>query len=257
MLSLALLVASFLATVPTAPADTIHLRVGSPEVDLSGMTAHDARVTVERLVEGVWQPVVEWTNHLSVGDSAGRKVHRWITRGLRPGDTDQPAAWELYQTFDARSIAPLALRRTSSDGSELILTYDGPRVRGTQRAGADAPFTPVDLQLSAAAFPAAASDLVPMALPLRRGLVLVAPVWQFGMRDVETRIFDVVDQRPTTVAGQEWNTWVVEERALRGGPPVFLATWYVVNEPPYMVYAEVITAGGARQRMTEVLLPRP
>jgi hypothetical protein len=239
-----------------AASDTLRLGVGSPEVDLSRMVPHDARVTVERLVGDVWEPVVEWTNHLKVGDSAGRAVHRWTTIGRRPGASGQPATWELYQTFDARSIAPLGLRRGSSEGTDLQLVFDGRHVRGTRKAG-DGAITPVSLELTRAAFPAAASDLVPMAVRLSKGLVIDVPVWQPGMPDVETRVFDVVDRRDMTVAGRSWNAWVVEERAVRAGSPVFIGTWYIVDEPPYMIYAEVVGPGGVKQRMTEVPLERP
>lgn len=256
MLPLATLVcaaAAALGAPAPAPSDTLRLEVGAREIDLSGMLPHDARVIVERLVDGTWQPIAEWTNHLTVGDSAGRRVHRWITRGRRPGTAAGPAAWELFQTFDARSIAPLALRRTTSEGVEVVVTFDGPRVRGSRRDGAGA-VTPLDLRLSRAAYPAAASDLVPMGLPLRPGLVLTAPVWQLGMSDAETRVFTVIDRRPTPVAGRTWDAWAVEEHALRDGRAVLIGTWYLVEEPPYMVYAEVVGPGGARQRMTEVLI---
>jgi hypothetical protein len=168
----------------------------------------------------------------------------------------QPATWEMYQTFDATSIAPLSLRRGSSEGVDLQLVYEGRQVRGTRKVGAGAA-TPVAVELSRAAFPAAASDLVPMVVQLRKGLVIEAPVWQFGMPDVETRLFDVVDRREMTVAGTAWNSWVVEDRAVRDRAVVFIGTWYIVDEPPYMIYAEVVGPGGVRQRMTEVPLERP
>jgi hypothetical protein len=237
----------------TAP-DTLRLEVGSPEVDLGSMRPHEARVQVERLAGESWQPVVEWTNRLEVGDSGGRAVHRWTTIGRRPAASSGPSAWELYQTFDRTSIAPLGLYRTGSDGVEVRLTIEGPLIRGTRRAAAGAPSSPVDITLSRAAFPAAASDLVPMGVRLRPGLVMTAPVWQMGMPDAETRVFDVVGRRELPVAGKTWNTWVVEERALRGRGVVFIGTWYLVEEPPYMVYAEVVGPGGSKQRMTEVLV---
>jgi hypothetical protein len=235
-------------------ADTLRIEVGSPELDLGNMKPHLARVVVERLVGDSWRTVAEWTNLLEVGDSAGRRVHRWTTRGRRPAADGPAPTWELFQTFDARSIAPLGLRRTSSAGLEVRLTFEGRRVRGTRRPSADGASVPVDIELARPAFPAAASDLVPMGVSLRDGLVLTAPVWQLGMPEVETRIFTVLGRGPLPVAGTTWAAWAVEERAVRGGSVVFIATWYIVEEPPYMVYAEVETADGAKQRMTEVLV---
>ena len=247
--------AGFLAltlALASAGADTLRLEVGSPEVDLSSMKPHSAKVLVERFVDGAWQRVTEWTNQLKVGDSAGRPVHRWTTIGSRPLPNGGTATWTLEQTFDKASIRPLGLWRTTSDGNEVRLTFDGSKVRGTRRVGPDGAVTPVEVQLSRAAYPAGASDLVPMGVKLKEGLVMTAPVWQMGMPDAETRIFTVVARRPTPVAGKTWNAWVVEERAVRGSTQVFIGTWYVVDEIPYMIYAAVVGPDGGKQRMTEV-----
>jgi hypothetical protein len=116
---------------------------------------------------------------------------------------------------------------------------------------------PIDFTLSRPAVPAAASDLVPMGVRLQKGMVLTAPVWQLGMPDAEARAFDVVDRRELAVAGKTWNTWVVEERALRDAGTVFIGTWYLVEEPPYMAYAEVVGPNGSKQRMTETAVESP
>lgn len=246
----------FVIAALAAGTDTLRLTVGSPEVDLSGMLPHVARVTVERLIDGEWQSVVQWTNTLEVADSRARPVHRWTTIGQRAASTNQPPTWELYQTFDAKSIAPLGLRRTLAGGGSLQLAFGGPRIHGTQRAG-DGTETPVNIELSQAAFPASASDLVPMAVRLEEGMVMTAPVWQFGMPDAETRVFTVLGKRDVTVEGTTWNAWAVEERAVRNGGLTFIGTWYIVEEPPYMVYAEVVGPGGVQQRMSEVLVENP
>lgn len=253
--ALAALLAAPLAPAPPA-ADTLRLEVGSPAVNLSRMRPHEAKVVVEQLQNGEWRPVTEWTNRLEVGDSAGRPVHRWTTIGTRPLPGGGTATWHLYQTFDAATIAPLGLRRTSSDGNEAALVFDGPRVRGTRKA-ANGTVTPIEVTLSRAAYPAAASDLVPMGVALRDGLVMTVPVWQAGMPDAETRVFTVLGRRDLTVAGTRWNAWAVEERAQRAAGTVFIGTWYIVEEPPYMVYAEVEGPNGSRQRMTEVLVGSP
>lgn len=43
---------------------------------------HAARVRV-RVGEGDGRLTAEWTNELTHGDSAGRAVHRWVTKGTR------------------------------------------------------------------------------------------------------------------------------------------------------------------------------
>lgn len=234
--------------------DTLRLEVGSAAVNLDGMLPHEAKVTVERLVDGTWRPVVEWTNRLQVGDSAGIAVHRWTTIGTRPLPSGGTATWQLDQTFERRSIGLLGFRSTTSDGNETSYTPTGTGIAGTRRIGASGTRTPLEVKLSRRAFPAAASDLVPMGVALEVGLVMTLPVWQLGMPDVETRIFTVTDRRTTKVAGKDWKTWVVEERAVRDGAHVFLGTWYIADDPPYMVYAETVGPNGARQRMTEVLV---
>ena len=61
--------------------DTVRLEVGAKELDGRVYAPHAARVRVwigpgEGRVRG------EWTNVLTHGDSAGRKVHRWVTTGV-------------------------------------------------------------------------------------------------------------------------------------------------------------------------------
>ena len=74
-------------------SDTLRLRVGSPEVDGRVFPNHLAR------------------NRTYIGKGAG-------------------ATFELVQTYDARSLAPLTYHRWSSDGSSLRLRIEGTRIRG-------------------------------------------------------------------------------------------------------------------------------
>jgi hypothetical protein len=198
------------------------------------------------------EPTVSWTNELTVGDSAGRQVMRWVTRGGPVSDSTRPA-WELRQTYDARTLAPLAWERTAGNGAYLRLRVDGLRVHGVRRGpGTDATEESVDMTLDRLGFVASASDLVPMAVGLRDGVVMTAPVWGPNMTAPEVRVFAVLGQQPVMVEGTEVIAWKVEERVHATG--TLVANWYLTEQSPYMVYAEVMLASGQVQRMTGVAL---
>jgi hypothetical protein len=57
------------------------------------------------------------------------------------------------------------------------------------------------------------------------------------------------------VEGSEVNAWKVEER--RHADRSLLATWYLTETSPYMVYGEVPLPNGEVRRMTEVAIPSP
>ena len=60
-------------------SDTIRIEVGSKEVNGRVYLPHAARVRVR--VGGPDSPITsEWTNELTLGDSAGRPVMRWVTK---------------------------------------------------------------------------------------------------------------------------------------------------------------------------------
>ncbi|MFN2567744.1 MAG: hypothetical protein ABR499_22345 [Gemmatimonadaceae bacterium] len=235
-------------------ADTVRLEVGSPEVDGRVYAPHAARVRV-RVGEGEGRVVAEWTNELTVGDSAGRPVHRWITRGTRFSPAGDTVRWEIRQTYDAVTLAPYGYAATSSTGGFTRLTLDGRRVRGTRRAPGDTADRPVDLTLDRPGFVASASDLVPLAAGLKEGKVMTAPVWGPAMTASELRVFTVVGRGPVTVEGTEVTAWKVEE--WRHADRKLLATWYLTESSPYMVYGEVILPNGQVQRMSEVAIPAP
>ena len=48
---------------------------------------------------------------------------------------------------------------------------------------------------------------------------------------------------------------LVEERKQADGK--LLATWYLLDKSPYMVYGEVPLPDGSMQRMTEIEIPMP
>lgn len=242
-----------LAGASAAPAaDTLWLRVGSPEVRNSRFAPHAARVRV-RVGEGEGRLVSEWTNELTVGDSAGRRVHRWVTLGTQYPANGDPVTWDLRQTFDAETMAPLSYVNRASTGSVVTLHIDGTRVTGTRRGPGDALPVALDVTLDQPGFMAGASDLVPLAVGLVKGSVMVAPLWAPSMTRAELRVFTVIDRVPVTVEGTAMTAWKVSEH--RYHDREWLADWYLVDEIPYMVYGEARQADGQIRRMSEVAIP--
>ena len=234
-----------------ASADTLRLRVGSAEVKGAVYPPHYARNRVYRGPEGS-PPVTSWTNELTLADSAGRRVMRWVTRGARTTPAGDSVRWELLQTYDANTLAPYAYSLTSTDGAFTRLTIDGSRVRGTRRTAADPTPQPVDLTLDQAAFIASASDLVPLAAGLCPGRVMTAPMWSPGMANAEVRVFTVLGRERVQVEGEWVESWKVDERRERDG--TLVATWYLTEQSPYMVFAEIPLPNGQVQRITGVSL---
>ena len=245
------------ATISSSAAapspDTLRLEVGSPLVRGDVYAPHAARVTVR--VGAPDGPIrAQWTNELSLGDSAGRRVMRWITRGTQTPPDGSRTTWEIFQTYDAMTLAPYAYHARSSTGGETRLTIDGRRVRGTKHSPASG-MTEVDLTLDQPGFIASASDLVPLAVGLRKGSVMTAPLWGPSMQQSEMRVFTVVDEVPVLVEGTTVRAWKVDEHRQADGK--LLATWYLTTASPYMVYGEVPLADGQVQYMSEVEIPAP
>ncbi len=236
------------------PSDTIRLYVGSKQVDGRVYAPHAARVRVW-VGPGEGRMRAEWTNVLSLGDSAGRTVQRWVTTGRPVTPAGDTVRWELRQTYDAQTLAPLGITRTSSTGATSSLRIDGRHVRGTRRAKADAPVEQLDYMIDQPGFVASASDLVPAAVRLDSGVAMIAPVWQPGSTTSELRVFTVLGKASVDVEGTMVTAWKVEER--RRSDKVLLATWYLLDRSPYMVYGEVPLPDGSVQRMTEVEIPMP
>jgi hypothetical protein len=226
--------------------DTLRLEVGSPEIDGRVFPSHSARNRV--YLELGAAPVGTWTNDLSVGDSAGVPVHRWVSRGVQLGPEGAGTSWELVQTYDARTLAPLTYSRWSSDGSSTRFRIEGTRVRGVQQIPGEATPRTIDRTIDRPGFFAGASDLVPMAVQMRPGLVITAPVWSPGMEATEVRVFSVLGEEPVRVEGASFTAWKVEERVERTG--ALLATWYLTLSSPFMVLGEVVLPDGRTQRIT-------
>jgi hypothetical protein len=236
----------------TLAADTIRLEVGAKQVNGRVYAPHAARVRVR--VGGVDSPITaEWTNELTLGDSGGRPVMRWVTKGTRQAPTGGTMNWEIRQTYDAVTLAPYGYHSTSSLGSFIQLTLNGTSVRGTKRVPGDSTIQPVDVTLDRAGFVASASDLLPAAVGFKEGLVIVAPFWGPAMTKSEMRIFSVIGKTPMKVEGTDLLPWKVEERRQSDGK--LLATWYLLDTSPYMVYGEVPLPNGQTQIMSEVAIP--
>jgi len=240
------------APLTSPPADTIRLEVGAKQVNGRVYAPHAARVRVR--VGADDSPITaEWTNELTLGDSGGRPVMRWITKGTRQAPAGGTMTWEIRQTYDAVTLAPYGYHSSSSLGGFIQLTLDGTRVRGTKRVPGDSTVQPVDVTLDRPGFVASASDLLPAAVGFKEGLVILAPFWGPAMTKAEMRVFTVIGKTRMKVEGSDLNPWKVEERRQSDG--MLLATWYLLDTSPYMVYGEVPLPNGQTQRMSEVAIP--
>jgi hypothetical protein len=243
-----------IASAPTPEPDTLRVQVGSREVDGRVYAPHAAKVRVY-VGPGQGRMRAEWTNVLTLGDSAGRRVMRWVTTGTQYPLNAAPVHWELRQTYDARTLQPYGIARTASTGLVTSLRIDGRRVTGTRRASSTASVEPISYEIDQPGFVASASDLVPLAAGLKEGRVIIAPVWGPPMTAAEMPAFLVLGKVDVDVEGTTVNAWKVEER--KQADNRLLATWYLVEKSPYMVYGEVPLADGSIQRMTEVEVPLP
>ena len=241
---------TLLPAAPLPSVDTIRVEVGSPAVNASWFTAHRARGRVH-LNSLDTPPTNEWTNELTIGDSAGRQVARWVTLGQF--DASGTPGFDLRQTFDHVTLAPLGYRLRTRAGADVSLAIDGNRVHGTRKLPNAPDVEQVDVQVPRMGFIASASDLVPLAMKFEAGQVVVAPVWSPQMPTAESRIFHTVGKVPHLVEGKEWMAWRVDE--YRESDRRLMATWYLVEESPYMVGGEVFLQNGNVQKMTEVALP--
>ena len=118
-----------LALAGPAASDTIRLEIGSRELNGNVYAPHAARVRVW-VGPGAGRMRAEWTNVLTVGDSAGRKVHRWVTTGTQITPTGDTVKWELRQTYDARTLAPYGISRTASAATSGRPPFTAPTAVG-------------------------------------------------------------------------------------------------------------------------------
>lgn len=231
------------------PADTVYADIGSSAIDGRFMKPHAARVRIYRGDSLVQQ----WLNELTVGDSAGRQVMRWVTTSEPvPLIPNRPLS-VLRQTYDAQTLAPMGFSSTSSTGASTTLAINGTRVRGRRRTAADTTMIAVDITVDRMGFYSGASDLVPIAAGLRAGTVMVAPLWSPNSATADFRVFVTHGDTTVNVEGTPVRAVKVDER--RRSDRILVATWYLLLESPYMVYGEVPLPDGRVQRMTEVAVP--
>jgi hypothetical protein len=235
-----------------ANEDVLRLEVGAKEVDGRVYQPHAAKV---RVYTGQGTLRGEWTNVLTVRDSAGRKLHYWLTTGTSLTPSGDTLRWELRQIYDAVTLQPYSIARTASNGAESRLTIDGLRVHGTRRVNANAPVENIDYTIDRLGFVASASDLVPAAVGFKAGRVISVPIWGPGMTRSEQRKFTVVGKVDVDVEGTMVNAWKVDEH--RESDNKLLATSYLLDKSPYMVFGEVPLPDGSVQRMSEVEVPIP
>ena len=226
--------------------DTVRIEVGSKVLNGRVFQPHAARV---RVYVGD-QLTNEWTNELTLGDSAGRPVMRWVTKTVH---SPTGVKNELLQTYNAETLQPYALNSTSSNGAFTRFTISGKEVRGVRRMQNDTTTREIRQTLDRLGFMASASDLVPVAAGLKQGFVMTAPVLGVDMPAAETRIFAVVRDTTVNVEGTMVKSWKVEERRHSDG--TLIANWYLIDKSPYMVYGEVPLPNGQVRRMTEVEIP--
>lgn len=130
MLIVTLGIAHAAALGAQAPAP-LRLEVGAPQVDGRVYPPHRARNRV--YPPNATTAATSWTNELTIGDSAGVAVMRWVTLGTQPNGI----TWELRQTYDAVTLAPMAYSYRNSAGVEKVFGVTGTRVTGHIRTPAD------------------------------------------------------------------------------------------------------------------------
>lgn len=233
---------------PRGP-DTLRLDVGSPAVNGGYYAPHVGRNTVMRIAGSRVDTTGSWTNTLVLGDSAGLAVHRWHTVGTFRNAASATVRFELWQTFDARTLALYGYHLRSELGEETRLAVNGRRVRGTRRPDADSAVKVVDFTLPRAGYPAAAADLIPPAVTLREGLVIVMPVWTVPTQAVVEQTW--VARRRTTVPfeGRPVPAWEFDVHSATG---MREGTVWFIDEPPYMVRWDVFGAQGELTRVIGV-----
>ena len=164
--------------------DTIFVEVGHPSINGRLMQPHAARVRIYRGDTLVSQ----WLNELTLGDSAGRRVMRWVTTAEPVPAFPDRVTSVLRQTYDARTLAPLGYWSTASTG---------------------------------------ASDRVPIAAGLKHGTVMVSPVWSpANPGTTEDRVFTVIGDTAVLVEGTPVTSTKAEERRRTNGS--LFANWYLL-----------------------------
>jgi hypothetical protein len=244
--AIALVVVSAGSEAQGAPKDTIRLEVGSPLVDGRVFVPYAARATF-RIGDRI---ITESTERMTLGDSVGRPVMRWVSRSESRLSPTRVDTTEVRETYDARTFAPLAFGMGATR-----LAIEGRRVTGTRPVPGSARLRQVDTTISGRGFFLGGSNLIPIAVGLRAGAVIVAPIWNPSLNDPVLDIFTVIGKATVDVGGARVDAWKVEERWYADRK--LRATWYVVAAPPYVIHGEVRLPDGQSVRMTKVSIPMP
>jgi hypothetical protein len=233
-------------------ADTLCVAVGSEMISGLELPVHGSKIDRFQLDPGQAPRNIGWiTNVMSIGDTAGRPVFRFITEGEARQPNGQANRYTLYTTFDRKTTALLGYFISGSLGREVRLTLDGNRVRGTIRPSADAAVQPVDVTLSRPGFLGSSMDIQLALLPLRPGLTIELPVWMPGMTDAESRWYVVVSQGTAKMGGKTVDAWVTEEwNADRSRK---LSTMNVIKSAPFMEWQEFDQPSGGKLRLVQEL----
>lgn len=228
-------------------ADTLHLEVGSPRVNGGVYRPHAGRVVKLRVAGGRTDTTAVWTNRLVIGDSSGRAVHRWHTAGWGRQPGGARGSYDLWSTFDARTLALLGWHLKTEKGFEVRLGADGRAVRGTRRTPADSTPVPIDTTLPRAGFAAGAADLIPYAVGLREGVVMTLPLWSPPGAGVKTEVWRVTRRTPVEFAGRRVPSWEMEHYRPEDGR--LLGRIWFIDEPPYVARWDLFHEDGATDRM--------
>lgn len=240
---------ALLAAPPAAAqtGDTLHLAVGSPQVNGAIYRPHKGRV-VRLVIDGARvDTTADWLNTLVIGDSAGRTVHRWHTGGWSQGPSGTRNRFDLWSTFDGRTLALLGWRFEGGSGFRASLAIDGAAVKGTVKPPAAAEPNAVDFTLPEAGFASGAADLIPYAVGLRDGLTMTLPLWTPPGQKMERQIWTVVGREPFAYEGRRVPSWVMDHFT-PGNPKAQGRIWFI-DEPPYVVRWELYQQDGKVVRM--------
>lgn len=229
------------------PSAAVHVPVGSPLVDGSVYQPHVGRVIRLRIEGDRIDTTAVWTNTLVIGDSAGRPVHRWHTSGWSGPPGGARNRFDLWSTFDGKTLALLGWHMKGATGFEARLAADGRTVRGTMKPPSASEPQPVEFELPEAGFASGAADLIPYAVGLREGLTMTFPLWSPPGRGIETQTWTVTKRDSVSFDGRTVPSWVMEH--FDAGEPDAKGRIWFVDEPPYVVRWDLFGEEGVVIRM--------
>lgn len=233
-------------------ADTVDVPVGSDLIDGARARAHVVHAEQLRLSgdSAVSMAAMTWT--IASRDSAGVRLRTVHGEGDSPRPDGSIGHPSIDYTLDLGTLAPRTFnvhQRGGGPGPVLSLTFDGASVRGDRSTGGSA--QPVDVTLPRAAFLASLADLVAEALPRRTGSVYRVLMWQPGMGEPVTHLYQTLGREDVDVLGVTYRgAWIVVDKGTDGAE---LGRMWMVDHPPYMVRWNFVTPTGDRMRLDQRL----